>query len=339
MPVVRKLVGLASLLLLSGCERDAARSNGAPVPAAEPVVVYAAQADVAYLASLFADFTKQTGAVVIVRTGEQSTIVDDIIANDISPPADVLWVPELSAAMRAADESALRPFRNFSPQDHVQKGFWDADNYWVTVSYDVAAIVYDPQKVDVRQIDDFAALAKPVFGGLLCLSSSANSINTAAIETMVAIQQVRPAEIAVRGWVANLAQPVYTTESDLIGAIESGDCGLAIVSSSVVARAAASASPFKVLVPPITPIDAEAIGVARHARNPQGGEALVQWLLSSTVQERHIATTFALPANWNAKPRAEVLEVIKTRTGSTEGFHVVVDRYEASRLAERARYR
>jgi len=339
MPVVRKAFCVAALLLLSGCERDTANDNVAPAPAAEPVVVYAAQADVTYLTSLFADFTEQTGAAVIVRTGQQSTIVDDVIANDISPPADVLWVPELSGAMRAADESALRPFRNFSPEEHVQQGFWDADNYWVTVSYDVAAIVYDPQKVDVRQIDDFASLAKPVFGGLLCLSSSANSINTAAIETMMAIQQVRPAEIAVRGWVANLAQPVYTTESDLIDAIESGDCGLAIVSSNVAARAAASATPFRVVVPPITPIDAEAIGVARHARNPQGGEALVQWLLSPTVQERHIATTFALPANWDAKPRDEVLEVIKTRTGSTEGFHVVVDRYEASRLAERARYR
>lgn len=329
----------AALAVLAGCTSeqnvDATDRNINGIP----VVVYAAFDDTTYLPSLFDEYTKETGVPVIVRNAARSKLVDEVIANKISPPADVLWIPDLSSAMRAADDNALRPLRSVAPRDYVQQGFSDPDNYWISVSYDVAVIAYNADLVAAEDVVDFTSLANPTFKDLLCLSSSKNAINTAVIASMITTLQTRPAEIAVRGWVANLGKAVYATEADLLAAVAAGECGIAIVSSDVATRSMTAEAPVSVMVPEITPIDAEAIGVARHARNPEGGEAIVQWLLGRDIQARHGDATASLPANWDAAPRDDVLAILKSRRGDSEGFHVVTDRYESVRLAERARYR
>ena len=93
------------LVLLSACSPEQPVTQ----TPAEPVVVYAAYADKAYLPGLFERYSDATGVTVIVRHGDRESIVDDLIADNILPPADVIVTPSLRGMTRAADEGALRP--------------------------------------------------------------------------------------------------------------------------------------------------------------------------------------------------------------------------------------
>ena len=335
-----RAIGVAILAtLILGCESATQDDNGTPRPAADPVVVYAAYTDKTYLPALFSAYTQETGVTVIVRNGKPSKIVDDVIANRISPPADVLWATSVTGAWRAAEEGELRPLRLPGMADNVMPVLRDTDNYWTAVSYHKAAIIYNPKLIEPPEQFSFADLATPDFANLLCLSSSANNINQAVIATLIDTSQVRDAEIVVRGWMSNLAMPVFAGEGDLIAAIQSGECGVGIATGTVAIRAAADDSDVAIFVPRTTAADAEAVGVTRHGQNPDGGTALVEWLLSADVQSRHARSRQVLPANWTVQPPEELRELETATTGETGVIIVAVDRHDAQLLAERARYR
>lgn len=313
-------------VVVIGCSPEAPQTNAQPggAPAAEAVeqnsvVVYAAYGDKTYLPALFTQFTRETGTIVIVRNGEVPGIVDDVILKRTDPPADVLITPSVAGAWRVAEESELRP--NYSAViENVPDLLKDPDKYWSALSYSTAVVVYDPEQIDAAALGPYEELSIESLRRKLCLTSSQLPINRAVIAMLINKLGRREAELAVRGWVANLAQPAFATEEQLLRAMSAGECAVGIVSSDALAG-----SRLAVHTPAEIYFDIEAVGVTRHARNPDAAIALVEWLLGEDVQARHAAQTGRLPAT-----DAAGLVPIATVAAGLE---------EAVKLAERARYR
>lgn len=331
--------GAVIIVVLLACDPARERSDSAADPPGDPVVVYAAFEDRSYLPGLLSTYTKATGVPVIVRNGGAAAMVDDVIANNISPPADLLWTPSVADLWRAAEDGALRPQYSQFITDNVPQWLRDPDAFWVGVSYRNAVLVYDPGVFDASDLSDYAALAEPRFGDRLCLASSVNAINRTVIAMLIDALQTRPAEIAVRGWMANLARPVFDDEQKLLQAIQSGSCSVGIASSSAVANARGTDpdAALAVYVPALAYADAEAVGIARHARNAAGAAALVEWLLAATTQDMHAKSVRSLPANRHATLAPE--NQANGDAARRNVLFVARNRDEAIRLAERARYR
>ena len=126
---------------------------------------------------------------------------------------------------------------------------------------------------------------------------------------------------AVRGWVANLAQPPLDTEAELVQAIARGECGVGIASSG-----ATVGTRLQVNSPETAYVDIEAIGVTRHAANPDAAIRLIDWLVSPDRLRRHAEQTGLLPVANDTVARDNA---VLAASGAVE----------ASKLAERARYR
>jgi iron(III) transport system substrate-binding protein len=312
---VRAATLAALILLVVACSRDAPP----PEPPREPVVVYAAYEDKAYLPRLFEAYTDATGVAVIVRQGLPGSIVDDVIANEISPPADVLMTPSVLGVYRAAEEGALRPMASAVVDERVPPGLRDPDAFWTALTYRLAALAYRDEALGDPGPLDPASLADPSYRGQLCLSTSDDSINRLLIASLIRRLGAREAEIAVRGWVANLARPVFATGAELREALRDGTCGIGIIADG----GAEAGLRVRHLVPAVA--DVEAIGIARHARNPEGALGLVEWLLGTDVQERHAAVVGARPA-------------IELDEGGGNAGDLAWLEQDAARLAERARY-
>ncbi len=280
----------------------------------EPVVVYAAFEDDAALVDAAERYTEKTGVLVIVRRGAATGIVDDMIRNKISPPADVLVTRSVVDAWRAADESALRPLFSEPAREQVPAWARDPDDLWFGTQAQSAVIVHNLAGLHADEVPDVGALAEAQFSGTLCLSSSAISINRTVIATMVSELGVRPAELVVRGWIKNLAAPPFDDEAQLIRAIESGACGIGIVSNTALDIATTD---LEAIVPATWYADVEAVGIARHARNPDGATKLVEWLLADS----------------------KFAEIVDDPSVNRENVSVVAWHYEdAVKLVERARY-
>ena len=296
-------------------------------PALESVVVYAAYSDREYLPALFEGYTKETGVAVIVRYGDTPGIVDDVIDRRVSPGADLLLVPSVAEIWRAAEEGALRPIYSAFVHDRVPTWLRDPDEFWVALSYRVAVFAYDPDVVSVAELSGFEVLADSQFRGHVCLSSSSLPINRTVIATLIDEIGIRNTELAVRGWVANLAAPAFDTQAELLRAIHSGDCAIGLVSSQAAAMAVQSIEDyrFELFVPTVSYSDIDGVGIARHAQNPNGALALLEWLLSEKIQTQHASHTMAYAAISAASGRKNVALVARHSD-------------EADKLAERARY-
>jgi iron(III) transport system substrate-binding protein len=197
----------------------------------------------------------------------------------------------------------------------------DPDKYWFALGYRQAEIVYNPEQFDATGIASYEDLALESVRRKLCLSTSSLAINRTVIAMLMRKLGRREAELAVRGWVANLAQPPLETEAELVQAIARGECGVGIAASG-----ATAGTQLQVLVPATAYVDIEAIGVTRHAANPDAAVRLIDWLVSPGRQKSHAEQTGLLAVSSDASTRDNV---VLAAAGALE----------ASKLAERARYR
>ncbi|NIA28205.1 MAG: hypothetical protein GWP02_09125, partial [Desulfobulbaceae bacterium] len=204
---------VASFILLAACEQ----APGPDIAAAskDPVVVYFAGEDEAPLRRVLDHYADVSGVPVSIRRGSPQGIVDDLIADDVIPPADVLVTTSVVDISRAAEEGALRPLFLPAIKERTSVRLRDPDDLWFGLSYRAAVIVYGTNAADTTEIQTYADLAEAGFGGQLCLSSSKNAVNRSVIATLIDSMGVRPAEIVVRGWLANLVLPVFEKEDQL----------------------------------------------------------------------------------------------------------------------------
>jgi len=321
---------VASLILITACEQT-------PEPdidtvSKDPVVVYYAGEDDAHLRRVLDRYTDESGVPVIVRRGSPQRIVDDLIANDINPPADVLVTMSVIDISRAAEEGALRPLFSSAIKEQIPAWLRDPDDLWIGLNYRTAVIAHGTNTVGTPEIADYAVLAEAGFSGQLCMSSSKNAVNRSVIAMLIDSMGVRPAEIVVRGWMANLALPVIETEDQLVDALRSGECRFGIASSSTVAKANTKHSGAKLIFSTPVPasVDIEGVGVARHARDPAGAAALVEWLFQFDAQSELAMATWSHPAIGIGEDSQE--------TGARNVGLVAWHAEDAAKLAERARY-
>ena len=321
-----RIAWLTILVLLWGCQGPEDPPSPAPPGVTGPVVVYAAYRDTSFLPGLLEEFTAQSGILVTVRTGRSDVLVRDVIENKINPPADLLLTGDVAGVWLAAEEGALRPLQSAVVTSRIAPWLRDADGFWTALSYRTAEIVYDPSAVDIEELGGMQALAEPRFKGELCLAKLENSISRAVIAQWIDALGVRDAELLVRGWVSNLAVPALASEADVLDAIAAGRCSVGLVSSDAYARAAVMQDfSFGNISGPGLYADVEAIGITRHARNPDGGRALIEWLLSDAAGQPLLDDVLAHDAT--------------TELQDPENVSVVaVNREDVAKLAARARY-
>lgn len=321
MQLVARKFGLLAAILLAACTPDAPVEEAPP---AEPLVVYTAYEDKTYLPTLFNEFTQETGIIVIVRNGAVPGIIDDVIDDRVTPPADMLITPSVAGVWRVAEESELRPNYSAVVATNVPAWLRDPDKFWAALSYQEAVLVYKPAEVDVSELSAYEDLAAENLRRKVCLSSSALTINRTVIAMLSAKLGARNAELAVRGWVANLAEPVFATEEQLLQALATGNCAVGIMSSGAAADIEGDA--LRVHTPAAAYVDIEAVGITRHAHNPDAAIALVDWMLQAEIQNRHAEQTSSFP-------------VLPQAQGSHNVVAVATGQAAAALLAERARYR
>jgi iron(III) transport system substrate-binding protein len=278
--MMRALAALLVTLLFASCGKGPGEPPPAPASPPTPsiagdIVVFAAEDTPGEFDARTVRFTDETGVRVSVRRKPPADVVDDVIADRGRPPADVVITPDVAGAWRAADTGALLPLAKETLAG-VPSNLRDPDNYWAAVDIRLAAIVYDPGRFEPAAFDGYEALGGARFGDQLCLSSSANALNRALIAMLIDTLDARPAEVVVRGWMANLALAPLAAQADVIDAIRSGRCAAGIIA---LAPGAAPPEGLAVHLPEPAYGSVRTIGVARHARNPDAARRFVAWYL------------------------------------------------------------
>jgi iron(III) transport system substrate-binding protein len=194
-----------------------------------------------------------------------------------------------------------------------------------------------------ESVVDYASLTDGSWRERLCLSSSTVAENGSLIAMLINDHGVHKAELIVRGWRANLAAPVFTDDKTLLQAIAAGQCAVGIADSSEIARFLRTNSDAKIAplwFPDggILHINASGGGVTRHAQNPEGAVALLEWLTSDAANTLFATRTLEFPANPESAADASLAEWSGFEPNPVNVASLGYLQEDAIKLAERARY-
>ncbi len=269
---------------------------------------------------------ESSGVTVSFLIDDASALIDKMANKEHYPGADLLLLSESVGISSAVDRDVLRPLpRSESSADGSALPV-DADGYWRAVGI-TADLIVRAAAIDAPAT--YAELGDARYKGELCLRRGIDPRSVALVAGMADSLGARDAELAVRGWRYNLAAAAFDTEADLLQAIFAGDCAIGIVDSRSVA--AIDAWPAGITASPPTDTAAGvhvhplAIGVSRHARDPETAGRFIDWLGSPDGQ-----------AALEAAAAAPGVDAVPEAMRETLPYYLYED---AELLIERARYR
>jgi iron(III) transport system substrate-binding protein len=240
---------------------------------------------------LYRQFTARTGIKVNVLEAKDDALLERLRSEGKNSPADVLVLVDAARLDAATDQGLFQPSRSAALQRDVPSGLRDSKGRWYGLTRRVRAVVVNPRLVNPATIRTYADLASPALKGKLCLRERKSPYN----QSLVASQMILRGDAATRTWmrgmVANVKQPFFTSDTPLARAVAKGDCGVGVVNSYYVARMLSGeggakdkrlAEQLKVVYLNPSHVNISGAGVTRHARNPQGAIKLIEFLASPT---------------------------------------------------------
>ncbi len=238
---------------------------------------------------LYDRFTAKTGIKVRLLEGKDDALIERLRTEGKSSPADVLVLVDAARLDKANAMGLFQPIRSTTLLRDVPVSLRDSKGRWFALTRRVRAVVVNPKQVNPASIRTYADLAKPSLKGKLCLRDSKSVYN----QSLVADQLILRGEVATRQWVkgmmANVSQPLFTSDIPLARAVARGSCGVGVVNTYYVARMLsgesgaadkALAANLKLVFPRPAHVNISGAGVTRHSRNVAAATRLIEFLAS-----------------------------------------------------------
>lgn len=335
---------LCPLAVLAACggENREATPDAAATPA--PVVVYSARAE-QLIKPIFDAYTAATGVPVQYTTDSEQPLIQKLMAEGQTTPADLLLTVDAGNLWYAAEEGVLRPVNSEVLESNIPAHLQDPENQWFALSVRARTIVYDTRSVDPAELSGYAGLADDKWQGKLCLRTSAKVYNQSLVAMLIAELGEERTEEIVRGWVDNLATDVFPNDTKLIEAIVAGQCAVGVVNTYYFGRLQKENPdiPVAIFWPGADTggvhVNVSGAGVTRHADNPDGAIRLLEWMSQPEAQRILGGENMEYPANPDVRPHPLVAAWGDFVPSSMNVAQAGVYQADAVKLMDRAGYR
>jgi len=302
-PLAWLLLGSLTLLLPPGAKTVHAGD--------EEVVVYSARQE-HLIRPLFDRYEEETGVRVRYTTGDAGQLLQRIASEGRRTRADLLLTVDAGNLWQAADRRLLAPIESSTLEGNIPEHLRDPEGQWFGLSLRVRTMVYHPDRVDDDELNSYAGLADEQWQDRLCLRTSRKVYNQSLVAIMIEEHGAEQTEEMVRGWVDNLAADPFSSDTQVMEAILAGQCDVGLVNSYYYGRLQAQDPelPLRLFWADQdgsgVHVNVSGGGVTRHARNPEGAQALLEWLSEQDAQQLFGSMNFEYPANPAVAPDPQV---------------------------------
>ena len=233
----RRAVALfCTLGLLMGCGQKMSetpkteKAVATGVPADAQLVLYTARAE-QLIAPIVAAYEKETGVKVAVVADKEGPLMERLVAEGANTPADVFMTVDAGNLWQAAQKNLFAPIDSAVLNTNVPAHLRDPENKWFGLSVRARTIFFNKDKVKPEQLSDYEQLAEPAWKGKLCLRTSKKVYNQSLVAMLAEQNGVEKTEQMVKGWMGNLAAPVFPDDTKLLEAIAAGQCEVGIANT------------------------------------------------------------------------------------------------------------
>jgi len=239
----------------------------------------------------YAQFEDDTGIKVNLLESEGNVLLSRQ-ALGVNPPADVIILVDAARLAHGAETGIFRPISSADLLAKVPSHLRDPEGRWFGLTRRFRVPVVNPEKVDPSTITSYGDLTKPALKGRLCLRNSKTTYN----QSLVAYQIHRMGEVKtsqfVEDLIANVDQPLFSSDGDQIRAVGRGDCDVALVNTYYLGQrqggdkgAEDKALADKVVIawPDPVHVNISGAGVTTTSPNPEAAQQFVEFLVNNSA--------------------------------------------------------
>jgi iron(III) transport system substrate-binding protein len=244
--------------------------------------------------ALYANFTKTTGIKINRIEGKEDELLERIKNEGANSPADIFLTVDAARLAKAHELGLFAPLKSATLDKRIPAHLRTDD--WAAFSTRARVIVYNKDKVNPADVQNYSDLADPKLKGKFCSRSGSHPYNLSLMASVISHQGEAKAEQWARGLVANFARNPKGGDTDQIRAVAAGECGVAISNSYYVARLMRSTKPDDIkVVEQIgivwpnqatsgTHINVSGGGVLKNAPNKAAAVKFLEYLASDDAQ-------------------------------------------------------
>jgi iron(III) transport system substrate-binding protein len=253
---------------------------------------------------LYDRFTAETGIKVKLLEAKDDALIQRLRSEGSDSPADVLILADAARLDRAANLDLFQSVDSAALEAAVPADLRDPNNRWFGLTRRLRAPMVNPAQVQPPEVNSYRKLANPALKGRLCLRNRRSVYN----QSLVAFMLDREGEAAtaawIRGMVANLAQPVYGSDTPMIRAVAQGRCGVALANSYYLGRLQAGdqgaddqklSAAVQVVWPDPVHVNITGGGITRHSKHPKEARRFLEFLASNQAQGGYAAANHEYP--------------------------------------------
>ena len=253
-------------------------------------------------------YKQKTGVSCVLLSDQSSVLIEKLKAEGAKSPADLFLTVDAGNLWNAARLGLLEPVTGGTLKDAVPEHLRDPQNRWFGVSLRARTLVYNPDKVKEADLKSPMNLADPQFKKRLCLRSAKKIYNQSLVALLIAEHGEEAVEKAVRGWVSNLAAPVFPDDTKLIEAVAQSQCDVGLVNTYYLGRLQAEKPSIKakLFFPPAsqggTHVNISGAGILKTSTKKAEAQQFLEWLLTPEAQKIFADVNFEYPVNPKVAP-------------------------------------
>lgn len=267
---------------------------------------------------LFKKFEEKTGIKVNVVTAKAEELVSKLAIEGANTPADVLITADIGNLYEAKTRNLLQAVNSKILTENIPTHLRDSDNKWFALTKRARIFVYNPNKIDPKDLSDYLSLSDSKFKGKIITRSSTNAYNKALLASIIANHGEAKALEFSKGLVANFARDPKGSDRDQIRAVAAGDANIAIVNTYYLGvmlngkdqKDIDIAKSVKIFFPAQettgTHMNISGAGVTNFASNKENAVKLIEFLSSEEAQSIFAEGNHEYPANPKVNASATV---------------------------------
>ena len=300
----RKVKGLALALMamgLSACGQNNSDSKEASAEAGNGEVVVFSARKQHLVEPLFNEFTKETGIKVNFITDSPQPLLARIGASQDRVEADVFIAVDAGSLWSASNQELLEPANSETLKTRVPTEFQEPNGMWYGLSKRARTIVYSTERVEPESLSSYEQLADAEWKGRLCLRTSQKVYNQSLVGMLIEEYGEPKVKEILKGWVDNLAAPVFSSDTLLIQAITSGMCDVGIVNTYYLGQELATNPDLPVKIHWANQasngvhVNISGAGIVKNAPHRDNAVKLLEFLVSDTAQKQFAGSNYEYP--------------------------------------------